>query len=515
MGGRLILCSALLLRAEAETVEWSPRPPIYEHLGQKSLYPPDGTVDLLSGSHCDLSKRSLGRTWLVEFYHSSCPHCWYFAPVFRQLGAAYRGSESVHVAACNCMEKENQKACDAMQIYRYPTVQVFQAGEEGAKKLFEVSHTDKDGRTKSAAQLLAWLEEHKLPKPLHPEATEQGADFAAATALAPGAPPGRPGWSWEYHAEDERWAEAHLGLIALLKSYNGRQPPASLLRVASFVAQNCLHGCDRYHLLVERLHSADLRDATTVREEVERWGQLFGRRKHLFCKDETCAVWQLFHVMAGSVAAAQFGLRVNSGGATVAEAMDFFRQTVDHFLFCGPCREHFLNAYEGCSYGRCEVLASKQDQAKRLVLWLWRLHNGVSLRVLREHPPKEAVDRRWPTYRDCPGCWNPRVVTGEVIEEENLDSAFDLERVYGFLLSSYVGEENVEKHLAMESKVLMDADAERNPIAQAAQPWFVGPSMLAMLGAASFALFTLARRHSHSNQRCGVTSDPESSEAWE
>eukprot|EP00913_Durusdinium_trenchii_P028585 g26810.t1 len=371
MGGRLILCSALLLRAEAETVEWSPRPPIYEHLGQKSLYPPDGTVDLLSGSHCDLSKRSLGRTWLVEFYHSSCPHCWYFAPVFRQLGAAYRGSESVH-----------------------------------------------DGRAKSAAQLLAWLEEHKLPKPLHPEATEQGADFAAATALAPGAPPGRPGWSWEYHAEDERWAEAHLGLIALLKSYNGRQPPASLLRVASFVAQNCLHGCDRYHLLVERLHSADLRDATTVREEVERWGQLFGRRKHLFCKDETSEVWQLFHVMAGSVAAAQFGLRVNSGGATVAEAMDFFRQTVDHFLFCGPCREHFLNAYEGCSYGRCEVLASKQDQAKRLVLWLWRLHNGVSLRVLREHPPKEAVDRRWPTYRDCPGCWNPRVVTGEVIEEE-------------------------------------------------------------------------------------------------
>lgn len=42
----------------------------------------------------------------LRFYHSSCPHCWYFAPVFRQLGAAYRGSESVHVAACNCMEKE-------------------------------------------------------------------------------------------------------------------------------------------------------------------------------------------------------------------------------------------------------------------------------------------------------------------------------------------------------------------------------------------------------------------------
>ena len=34
------------------------------------------------------------------------------------------------------------------------------------------------------------------------------------------------------------------------QGYNGRQPPASLLRVASFVAQNCLHGCDRYHLLV-------------------------------------------------------------------------------------------------------------------------------------------------------------------------------------------------------------------------------------------------------------------------
>ena len=71
----------------------------------------------------------------------------------------------------------------------------------------------------------------------------------------------------------------------------------------------------------------------------------------------------------------------------------------------------------------------------------------------------EAVDRRWPTYRDCPGCWKASVVNGEVVNEEkscgvhhvdahslqisgmkkllkdDLDSAFDLERTFGFLLS--------------------------------------------------------------------------------
>eukprot|EP00435_Cladocopium_sp_Y103_P023924 s884_g5.t2 len=503
-----VCCARVLLLAliaRAEDVDWSPRPTIYDNAGQKSLYAPDGPVDLLKGSSCDLSPssswQSMGQTWLVEYYHSSCPHCWYFAPVFRQLAAAYQGSRSLRVAACNCAAEENRNACDAMQIYRYPSIQVFKASRDGsAVKLYDVSHTDKEGHAKSAVDILQWLEDHQLPAALHPTAAQKGANFEAAKFLSPGSPPGRPGWSWDWRPDDERFVEARLGLIALLNSYNGSpEAHAAALRMATFVAKNCLQECDLYAQLVHRLEGADS-TAESVRAEVSRWSGLFARRKHIFCKDETCAVWQLFHVMAGSVAAeALHGRLVPQHVSTAlqwntpptpAEAMSFYREAVDHFLFCDFCRDHFLRAYDGCEFGRCEVLSLEHDQAKRLVLWLWRMHNAVSLRVLREHPPHgKAIDRRWPTYRDCPGCWTPSVVNGEVLDKENLDSAFDLERVYGFLLSSYVGRENVEKHLPLQSKVLTDADAERGLLGSTHLQIFQIAS--ALLGAVCFVLFTL------------------------
>lgn len=506
----------LVLIARGEDVDWSPRPTIYDNAGQKSLYAPDGPVHLLKASSCNLSPssswQSMGQAWLVEYYHSSCPHCWYFAPVFRQLAAAYQGSRSLRVAACNCAAEENRNACDAMQIYRYPSIQVFKAGRDGsAVKLYDVSHTDKEGHAKSAVDILQWLEDHQLPA-LHPMAAQKGANFEAAEFLSPGSPPGRPGWSWDWRPDDERFVEARLGLMALLNSYNGSpEAHAAALRMATFVAKSCLLECDLYAQLVHRLEGDD-RTVESVRAEVSRWSGLFARRKHIFCKDETCAVWQLFHVMAGSVAAeALHGRLVPQHVSTAlqwntpptpAEAMSFFREAVDHFLFCDFCRDHFLRAYDGCEFGRCAVLSSEHDQAKRLVLWLWRMHNAVSLRVLREHPPHgKAIDRRWPTYRDCPGCWTPSVVNGEVLDEENLDSAFDLDRVYGFLLSSYVGRENVEKHLPLQSKVLTDADAERGLLGSTHLQIFQIASVL--LGAISFVLFTLRwRTRESSTEAC-------------
>ena len=457
----------------ADEVDWSPRPTIYDNEGQKSLYAPGGPVHLLTGKTCDLSGKIGSKPWLVEYYHSSCPHCWYFAPVFRQIAGAYQGSSSsLHVAACNCAAEENRKACGAMQIYRYPTIQVFQANEDGsAVKVYDVSHSDKEGNAKSAADILHWLGDHHLPA-LHPHAAERGADFEHADFLAPGSPPGRPGWSWDWRPDDDRFVEARLGLIALLNSYNDMNPGAhaAVLRVATFVAKNCLQDCDLFAQLVHRLESAGS-SGEAVHAEVLQWSGLFARREHIFCKDETCSVWQLFHVIAGSVAAeAEHGRLVPQKVSmalqwerppTPAEAMNFFRDAVENFLFCDFCRAHFLRAYDGCESGRCEVLSSDQDQGKRMVLWLWRMHNSVSMRVLREHPPTgKAVDRRWPTYRDCPGCWKESVVNGEVLDEENLDSVYDLDRVYGFLLSCYVGHENVEKHLPLQSKVLTDADGD-------------------------------------------------------
>ena len=176
-----------------------------------------------------------------------------------------------------------------------------------------------EGRVKSAQQVVAWLSAHALPKPLHPEAAEQGADFASAP-LAPGAPPGRPGWPWDFHPEEDRAVEARLGLLALLQ---GSDKEAPARRVVALAARSCLQGCRRDEQLVgSEKPSASAPGATAaceaaatrvgalggaLRQAVKagvKLSRACGRREHVFCKDETCSVWQLFHSVAGAVAAA-------------------------------------------------------------------------------------------------------------------------------------------------------------------------------------------------------------------
>ena len=109
-------------------VIWSPRPHLYESGSQKSLYPSGGPVAILSGASCQLHGSIVEggfTTLLVEYYSSGCPHCWYFAPVFQQVAQAYKGSDTIRVAACNCVE--NEDACDAMQIFGYPTLRAYKA----------------------------------------------------------------------------------------------------------------------------------------------------------------------------------------------------------------------------------------------------------------------------------------------------------------------------------------------------------------------------------------------------
>ena len=121
-------------------------------------------------------------------------------------------------------------------------------------------------------------------------------------------------------------------------------------------------------------------------------------------------------------------------------------EAIAQFLPCDDCKKHFLDAFDGCWYRRCELFSAPDESSRSrlMVLWVWRLHNAVSLNVLHEHPPKDkrkVVDRRWPPYRDCPGCWRPDVVMGVPPESMQLridsgeiparmlDAAFDLELI--------------------------------------------------------------------------------------
>merc|ERR1719443_1470744 len=80
--------------------------------------------------------------------------------------------------------------------------------------------------------------------------------------------------------------------------------------------------------------------------------------------------------------------------------MNFTAYFVSEFMTCDACRHHFLRSFDDCEFERCTISTWKD-----LALWMWRVHQGVSLRTAARD--KAPVDRRWPAYADCPGCWRP------------------------------------------------------------------------------------------------------------
>lgn len=245
-----------------------------------------------------------------------------------------------------------------------------------------------------------------------------------------------------------RFHDAHVGMARLLTDgYVNKEKYQAALNVVQFVS--------RAFSKDEKVIFDDLMAKLTVRRDLEpaefksimdAWVGQFNPDL-VFCETKTCAVWQFFHGTAALMA-------IGYAPLMVSEALPKYRYMVAEFMDCEACRQHFMAAYDNCQYGRCSVLAAPTQlgQAKALVLWLWRVHNAVSTRVIAEHPAKgDALDRRWPAYKDCPACWMPSAVAGtpgEVLtfagqtsNDDPLYGVFNEENVVNFIISAYLGTE--------------------------------------------------------------------------
>eukprot|EP00434_Breviolum_minutum_P044422 symbB.v1.2.039675.t1/scaffold6718.1/size16016/1 len=70
------------------------------------------------------------------------------------------------------------------------------------------------------------------------------------------------------------------------------------------------------------------------------------------------------------------------------------RGFVDHFFGCDYCREHFLEAFDGCKLDRCTLAPNDHEGA---ALWLWKMHNDVTLRVAKEDGREASL---WPAVEE-------------------------------------------------------------------------------------------------------------------
>lgn len=117
----------------------------------------------------------------------------------------------------------------------------------------------------------------------------------------------------------------------------------------------------------------------------------------------TCGLWQLFHFLIAFRKLDTYSI------------MKIIHSFVEHLFGCDGCRAHFLESWDKCHFGRCDVqqaaesISQNPTSTRKLLkiierpevvqvrhqgmLWLFNLHNNVTKRVAIDHGylPEQAV----------------------------------------------------------------------------------------------------------------------------
>ena len=191
----------------------------------------------------------------------------------------------------------------------------------------------------------------------------------------------------------------------------------------------------------------------------------------------SCGLWKLLHIVTVGVVEQRGGKNLIDSGMIAPssktfspmETADTIRNFLQHFFTCRPCRENFIENYDECDNNRrCDRLAFKDDlntiapsDWKELPLWLWEVHNEVSVRLVHERAkkdydakgvrkivtPKEEIKVIWPNVETCILCFNE-------------DGTWNEGQVFRYLEKVYWPESEVDpKH---DKLLTFDDDGSRN-----------------------------------------------------
>lgn len=119
------------------------------------------------------------------------------------------------------------------------------------------------------------------------------------------------------------------------------------------------------------------------------------------------------------------------------DAADAIRDYINEFFNCQPCRENFVKTYDNCSNNRrCDRLTEEVEGAsiadwKELPLWLWEVHNEVSVRLMNEQVQRskrlglhDEIAVIWPTLDTCFLCFHEDGTWDEAEVFKHLESTY-------------------------------------------------------------------------------------------
>jgi len=175
------------------------------------------------------------------------------------------------------------------------------------------------------------------------------------------------------------------------------------------------------------------------------------QNKALNLEGFSCGFWKLLHVITLGVAEQRGGQNLIDSGMVVpttvvfspALAADTIRNYIDKFFTCKPCREHFLATYDDCNNNRrCERLTNDKNAEnpsdwKELSLWLWEVHNDVSVRLVGERISNSYTKgvKNTPTLKDEVSVLVPNINSCIMCFED--DGMWNKAEVFRFLERTY------------------------------------------------------------------------------
>ncbi|KAJ8608811.1 hypothetical protein CTAYLR_009354 [Chrysophaeum taylorii] len=359
--------------------------------------------------------------WLVNFYVPWCGHCRQYSETWRRLGRYASSLDFVdeksrpRFGAISCAA--HRDACAAQGVRQYPTIKAYGSLGGGV-----------DVHEREARDLIAYVAERvdagaaEVLTAHVGELFEDGAKEPPKMAVAR-----RPAAGLDDAAASLRYA---LESAVFDGQANESLSQARFVALRGVLAalSVALPGLELPERLLPRLKAAGEVAAAEKLITRREWDELL--REHAPGKPKwtptcdpdgkgvdsgayTCGLWMLFHALVAE------SHPEPGAGLAPAAAAAAVRAFVDHFFGCKWCREHFLDMYDACEYGRCDDaqrLYHGATEADRLVLWLWRAHNAVNARVKGKVEPipgakKNAYDVEdptapwaFPSTADCATC---------------------------------------------------------------------------------------------------------------
>ncbi|CAE7353559.1 QSOX2 [Symbiodinium natans] len=440
--------------------------------GGRKLFQSSKNVYELDATKVESDIANARNAWVVMYYADWCPHCHHYAPMFERIAAAvsplHQGD--VHFGALNC--PDFMAFCMKIQVSGYPSVRAYHFKGDTGSSLSGKTPDRKMVHQEDA--FVAWIRKNVPSQSIETPANLTVLGLHTVPVLVstkPGTVPKLRGHSeavgttsiaaasvlHQTEALSDALPALHLvdAEVAILYSLSQgaflKGSPDGMLRGDSLVElqrwldflSRRLPGSSHRDLksLADRTREA-LDDSPTgdalavsafqtilLKQGLDRAPPEAGVKPDAYwrrCKGFTCGLWTLFHVLSQA-----------KGPPDTAgqELLTRIRGFVANFFGCQQCREHFLEAFDSCKFDRCHL---KADDAAGAALWLWKMHNDVTLRVAAESG--RPMPNLWPAVEDCKTC---RLQAARL---SNVTTRFDEAAVLAHLRSEYWSSEWQQDH---------------------------------------------------------------------